>query len=347
MNPACFRRARKLIRGMRGLVNEIYLLNELCVGRYVWNRSRWTKDPDTGRRVRFARPRTEWQIEQRDDLRILDDAAWYAARRRMSTPRREGGRAGPGRTPSTLFGGILRCGLCGSAMVKVDARDYGCAAREDRGPAVCVGLAVRLADVDRILTEHLRSLLSSPATIAEIDAMVRGIVSERRRARQDGDKLDARREALGREISRLADAIAEAGSSRALVERLVKAESELEALKLASPRDKMELHPAAIGPGVRAMISDLSASLRRNAVDARAALHAAFGTVRLLPEDLVPQRHTVSVPDDDLKDPKRQGNRIPVYAEIESAAERLAFAVGGTKINRVAGTGFEPVTFGL
>ena len=32
-----------------------------------------------------------------------------------------------------LFGGILRCGLCGGAVVKISATSYGCAARRDRG----------------------------------------------------------------------------------------------------------------------------------------------------------------------------------------------------------------------
>jgi hypothetical protein len=37
------------------------LNNELYVGRYVWNRSKWIKNPDTGKRERFIRPESEWQ----------------------------------------------------------------------------------------------------------------------------------------------------------------------------------------------------------------------------------------------------------------------------------------------
>lgn len=344
---SCQRLAADLnIRGVKGprggtwSVSALYgspakgsgvLNNELYIGRYVWNRSRWTKDPDTGRRTRFTRPRGEWQVEQRDDLRILKDTLWHAARERMRTPRKEGGRAGPGRTPSTLFGGILRCGICGGSMVKINARDYGCAAHKDRGPAVCSGLAVRMADVNQVLTDHLRTVLSSPGTITEIEAMVRGVVAERRRARQEGEGPTGRRQALEHEISRLVDAIAEAGSSRALAERLVKAEAELEALKRVATRHKTELHPAAIGSSLRARLADLSTALQRNVLDARAAMQEAFGSVRLLPERLVPREHVVKVPGDDLGQEAHQGIRVHVYAEIESAAERLAFAVGGAK----------------
>lgn len=347
------------VRGPRGgtwSVSALYgspakgagvLNNELYVGRYVWNRSKWTKDPDTGKRTRFTRPRAEWQIEQREELRILDDEAWYAARARMKTPLKEGGRAGPGRPPSTLFGGILRCGICGGSMVKINARDYGCAAHKDRGPAVCAGLAVRLAEVDRVLTEHLRAILSSPAMIARIEAMVRGIIAERLRSGRD-DSVTTRRQALEKEISRLVEAIAQAGSSRALVERLVRAEAELEALRRVAARDKPQLHPSSVGTSLRARLADISSALRqRNIIDARAALHEAFGTVRLLPAHLVPEGRRAEVVRDDVSEVAHEGREVHVYAEFENIAEHLALAVGGAKTNLVAGAGFEPAAIGF
>ena len=36
-----------------------------------------------------------------------------------------------------------------------------------------------------------------------------------------------------------------------------------------------------------------------------------------------------------------------VYADCDNDAVRLLLAVGGVSMGRVAGTGFEPVTFGL
>ena len=53
----------------------------------------------------------------------------------MASPRRAGGRKGRGGVPTTLLGGILRCGQCGGSVVKVNVRTYGCAAHKDRGPA--------------------------------------------------------------------------------------------------------------------------------------------------------------------------------------------------------------------
>ena len=39
--------------------------------------------------------------------------------------------------------------------------------------------------------------------------------------------------------------------------------------------------------------------------------------------------------------------RGAVYAECDNAAERLLLAVSGVSMDRVAGAGFEPATFGL
>jgi len=61
------------------------LNNELYIGRYIWNRSQWVKDPDSHKRVRVERPRNEWHIVERPDLRIVTDELWQAARARIGT----------------------------------------------------------------------------------------------------------------------------------------------------------------------------------------------------------------------------------------------------------------------
>jgi hypothetical protein len=53
------------------------------------------------------------------------------------------------------------------------------------------------------------------------------------------------------------------------------------------------VHPSSIGPGLRARLADLSAGLRLDIIDARAAMQEAFGTVRLLPEPHLGGSHYV------------------------------------------------------
>ena len=52
-----------------GLIN-----NELYVGRLVWNRLRYVKNPETGKRVSRINPPEEWIVSEVPELRIVDDA---------------------------------------------------------------------------------------------------------------------------------------------------------------------------------------------------------------------------------------------------------------------------------
>jgi site-specific DNA recombinase len=56
------------------------LNNELYVGRLVWNRLRYLKDPDTGKRVSRNNPESEWIIQDVPELRIIDHDVWNAVK---------------------------------------------------------------------------------------------------------------------------------------------------------------------------------------------------------------------------------------------------------------------------
>jgi len=49
------------------------LNNELYVGRLVWNRQQFIKDPATGKRQARLNPEAKWIIEEVPHLRIIDD----------------------------------------------------------------------------------------------------------------------------------------------------------------------------------------------------------------------------------------------------------------------------------
>jgi site-specific DNA recombinase len=64
------------------------LNNELYVGRLVWNRLRYLKDPDTGKRVSRPNPKTEWIVLDVPELRIIDQDVWDAVKTHWRTKRR-------------------------------------------------------------------------------------------------------------------------------------------------------------------------------------------------------------------------------------------------------------------
>ena len=52
------------------------LNNESYIGRLVWNRQRFLKDPDSSERIARLNPEAEWVIQDVPELHIVDDALW-------------------------------------------------------------------------------------------------------------------------------------------------------------------------------------------------------------------------------------------------------------------------------
>lgn len=314
------------LRGPRGgtwCVSALYgspakgsgvLNNEVYIGRYIWNRSQWIKDPDTNKRERIVRPRSEWRIAVRPELRIVDDTAWQRVRDRMATPLREGGMRGRGKAPTTMFGGLVKCGRCGGAIVAVSATNYGCAAAKDRGAAVCIGIQVRRRELDESLIGYLRDAFLAPAALQQlereatrfataIEGEAHSAAAEKRRQLADANA----------EVARLADAIAAVGISPALIERLRQAEARLDGLQRATARATVSTLPGAVRTRVRALAAGIESAVRENLATARPLLRETFGEIRL------------------------ESKEGTVFAVFEDAADRMMLAVGGASIGRVAG----------
>ncbi len=95
------------------------LNNELYVGRLVWNRLRYVKDPDTGKRVSRPNPPSEWVTTSVPELRIVDDEVWDQVKARQVKMRRATSNGDPkrfnqARRPKYLFSGLTKCAECGA-----------------------------------------------------------------------------------------------------------------------------------------------------------------------------------------------------------------------------------------
>lgn len=259
------------------------LNNELYAGRYVWNRSQWTKDPDTGNRIRLVRPSTEWLVEDRPELRIVPEDLWQAVRSRMTGTRLANGSNGKGARPKTLFGGLMTCSRCGGAVIAVSSYSYGCAAHKDRGDAVCSGVRVSRRETDRRLLALVRADLLSPASIIELRDKVAAMLDAQRKATAGAaGSIRAALANTDKEIGRLVEAIAAMGHSDALTARLKAAEGTRQTL--ASQADRK--------PAATIKIDDLMARYRRHLLKleedlsaepdrARPALREYFGDIMI------------------------------------------------------------------
>jgi site-specific DNA recombinase len=118
------------INGSRQRRNGI-LNNELYVGRIVYNRQRFVKDPDTGRRISRLNPEKDWVRVDVPDLRIVDEATWANAQALKS---RYASYAGNKRqTKKRLLSGLIKCGVCGGGMTIARRDRYYCSARREKG----------------------------------------------------------------------------------------------------------------------------------------------------------------------------------------------------------------------
>ncbi len=143
------------INGSRQRRNGI-LNNELYIGRITYNRQRFIKDPDTGKRRSRVNPKHEWVVSEVPALRIIDDTTWNTV---QSIKERYASRVGNKRqTTKRLLTGLVRCGACGGAMTIVNRERYYCSAKRERG--TCNSSAgIKAADLEQRVLTGLKDIL--------------------------------------------------------------------------------------------------------------------------------------------------------------------------------------------
>ena len=160
------------IRGHRARGTGI-LNNELYVGRLVWNRQRYVKDPATGKRVSRPNPEAEWIIKDVPDLRIVDDNLWSRVKTRQgeidATPAVQGikqSRFWEKRRSTHLLTGKLVCGACGGTVVAA-GRDYLACSNARKLGTCDHRQGYRRGDLDEAVLALLRDRLMQPDAVAE------------------------------------------------------------------------------------------------------------------------------------------------------------------------------------
>jgi len=157
------------------------LNNELYIGKLVWNRQRFVKDPDTGKRQARPNPPEAWITEDVPHLRIIEDDLWHRVKRRQgairedivtardANPEMKAPRAERGKRPSYLFSGALECGCCGANYIMISATRYGCSAARNRGTCTNRKTIAR-KDVERRTLQGLKDKLMHPDLVREFIA---------------------------------------------------------------------------------------------------------------------------------------------------------------------------------
>jgi site-specific DNA recombinase len=229
------------------------LNNELYIGRLVWNRLTYLKDPKTGRRRSRLNPPKLWIIQEVPALRIIEDDLWEAVKARQGSIR-ESDRVANARATrfwerrrsQHLLSGLVHCGKCGSRYASI-GRDYlACSAA--RGSGTCSNRqSIRRGLLEGMILEGLRQRLMAPELVEEF---VRAFQKEVNNQRREDDLLREANQRELAEVSRklngLIDAIAEGLRAPGLQKRLEELElrrTELEQEIGSASTPPVRLHP--------------------------------------------------------------------------------------------------------
>ena len=147
------------------------LNNELYIGRLVWNRQRFVKDPDTGKRQARLNPPSAWITTDVPDLRIISEELWQATKTRQSAARRvwtDNGRERYNklRRPRYIFSGLTKCGECGGGYIMYWRDRLACFSARSRG--TCTNrLTISRQEVEERVLRALREKLMRPDVFQE------------------------------------------------------------------------------------------------------------------------------------------------------------------------------------
>jgi site-specific DNA recombinase len=336
------------IRGHRtrgtGLLN-----NELYIGRLIWNRLRYQKDPQTGNRVSRLNPPEAWTLTEVPELRIIEDALWRSVKQRQgqieADPRVMAIKATKfweQRRVQHLLTGLLCCGSCGGGFAAV-GRDYvACSAGRKLGTCD-QRKSIKRGVLEEAILGLLRDRLMQPAAVAEFVAAYTTEVNGQRSAETaDRARLVSERAQIVRKLEGLYDAIADGLRTPGLKDRLEMLEAKQAALDaaLAAPAPSpVRLHPN-LSEIYRKKVAELAVTLADPGIRA-AALEIVRGLITRVTVNNGPEGITL-----DLEGALAAmiGLAQNAKSPLESGLDVRAVA-GSVKV--VAGTGFEPVTFRL
>jgi DNA invertase Pin-like site-specific DNA recombinase len=324
------------------------LNNELYIGRLVWNRLRYVKDPDTGKRVSRPNPESAWVAQDVAGLRIVDQALWERVKTRQGVleASRTGGET-PGywdrRRPRYLFTGLMRCAVCGGGIVHFNKAYIGCANARNKG--TCDNKAtMRRDDLEGAVLDGLQNRLMEPARTKifceEYARAMNRLHAEHNAQRAADQDASSKTE---RDLARLVQALLDGVPASAVREKMAELEARRDRLRgrLAANQDTgIRLHPN-MAEYYRAQIVGLRAALTEPGSRGEAAeiVRRLVDRIELSPV-VKNGRKTLSI--------GLYGRLAGILAMATKAKAPLDESDAPMKVTKlVAGVGFEPTTFRL
>jgi site-specific DNA recombinase len=318
------------------------LNNEMYIGKIVWNRQRFLKDPDTGKRQARPNPESEWITQEVPELRIIDDELWQAVKTRQAenkVDRDDNGRADVGainyrRRPKYLFSGLTKCAYCGGGYSAISATLIGCSTARNKG--TCDNrVNIRRDELESRVLSALRNRMLDPKIFAEFcDAYTQETNRLRMESRANIEASQAELSRIDREEEKLMDLyLKDALSIDAVKERgdrLRARKAELTDFLAGADDPPPLLHPA-MAQQYRLRVQQLHDTLKDDSEERRVE---AADVLRTLVEDIVltPVAGKIEI---DVR-----GDLAGILT-LSVQRKSLAGGAGQSQVKMVAGAGFD------
>ncbi len=270
------------------------LNNELYIGRLVWNRQRFIKDPTTGRRVSRLNPQSEWIVREVLELRIVEQDLWDAVKARQRAIRTDSvtlqeNHFRDRRRPKYLFSGLTKCGRCDGGYTMISRDLVGCATARNKG--TCDNrLNIRRDRLEARVLDALRAKLMDLGLFRVFcDEFTREV--NRLRIQQHAQTEAERREhaRIDRDLDKLVQALLDgvpATSVKAKMECLEARKADLAAKTAAAEEPPPLLHPK-MAEIYHRKVTDLHAALNDDEptrAEAADILRSLIDAIVLMPE---------------------------------------------------------------
>ncbi|GAN97059.1 MULTISPECIES: recombinase family protein [Acetobacteraceae] len=327
------------------------LNNELYIGRLIWNRLRYLKDPETGKRVSRLNPESEWILQEVPELRIVEPDLWEAAKVRQATTTWSQKTRGDGvhplnslKRPRHLFTAMTRCGCCGGGFSMISKTLLGCSTARNKG--TCDNrMTIRRDVLEKSVLNGLRTRLMDPALFKEFcDEFTREVNRVRMERGADLAAMRAELPRVDRELDKAIQAILDGVPGVKLKDKIGRLEArkeELTALLADAPPPPPLLHPnmAVI---YKERIEALYENLQKEdaSLEAVERLRALVSRIKLIPQD---GELAIFLEGDlaailNFSSNKKSAAVHPDHGVLQSFIEQDSL---------VAGAGFEPAAFRL
>ncbi len=277
------------------------LNNEMYIGRMLWNRQRFIKDPDTGKRVSRLNPESEWVIQDVPDLRIVEQDLWDRVKGRQKAIKVNHRTGEPNRLHERqrgkhLFSGLTKCGCCGGGYSTISINLVGCSTARNKG--TCDNrLNIRHDQLEaRILTALKERIMDPELFKGFCDEFTRQMNRRRMDARATIEASKSECLRIDRDLERLVDrylAEDDNNAARVLNARMKQLEArkdELQAFLANVDEPPPVLHPT-VATVYRTRVSALYDALQQEASRDEAAdiIRTLVSEITLTPEDGVLQ----------------------------------------------------------